>query len=101
MKPHEETWTTETAGAPSAPVLLIFVVGEDGMKRPFTGDERMKLAAQAPAMARLLLRLEWAASDETGDLICPSCGSSEHASGAKHEDNCELAKLLRDAGVVP
>lgn len=58
MKPHEETWVTEPTGTTYGPTLTLYVLGEDGMKRPFIGDERMRLAGQAPAMARLLLELK-------------------------------------------
>lgn len=52
MKPHEETWVAERLGSPTGPTAQIFVVGEDGVKRPFLGFERHQLAARAPFLAR-------------------------------------------------
>lgn len=55
MKPWEETWVVKVIGAPAMPTQQLFVQQPNGSVTPFDGAERMRLAAQAPAMARLLL----------------------------------------------
>ena len=61
--------------------------------------DRAKLAAQAPAMARLLLKHQWV-KDESGDgrRYCPACPMDEEQG---HYDNCEILAVLRAAGVLP
>lgn len=85
-RPHEETWVTMTMRGPNKDMSQIYVLGDDGMKRPFIGDERMRLAAQAPAMARELLALR--------ELLYRL--PTEHAIGMAGID-----KVLCDAGVLP
>lgn len=53
MKPHEEEWELNDYGG-----LIIWVNGEPGnstLVATFHDEARAKLAAQAPAMAKLLL----------------------------------------------
>ena len=52
------------------------------------------VAAQAPAMARLLLAMQWADGER---VACPSCGAWERDG---HTADCELAAVLRAAGVM-
>lgn len=59
---------------------------------------RAKLAAQAPAMARLLLKHQWASTVEDGPMVCPECSSGPIE---RHSEDCEIARVLRDAGVLP
>lgn len=93
-----ETWVTETnERGPYGPYLSLAVLGEDGLKRPWMGDERIKLAKCAPEMARLLLRLQ------RGVPIpgeCPCC-ENDIQGGQEHDADCDLARVLRDAGVMP
>jgi hypothetical protein len=59
-----------------------------------------KLAAAAPRMARLLLRLEEDAYADARE--CPFCIAPEGArrdTGLSHSDECELEKTLRAAGL--
>lgn len=59
-------------------------------------DARAQLAAQAPAMARLLMRLacEWPGTDGA----CQQCGSY---STQAHGRCCPIGDVLRAAGVAP
>ena len=118
-KPHEETWEATPILTKREPhwgikvgdevVLTVYAetclvqrhIDEAKEKMP----ARVRLAAQAPAMARLLLELEWAGSGfrDTGNVrttwkACPRC--FEHK-GTPHKEDCELATVLRAAGVLP
>lgn len=63
---------------------------------------RARLAAAAPAMARLLLELEWSAR-VAGFPACPSCEGVEPEVGSPWDDghavDCHLVAVLRLAGV--
>lgn len=101
MKPHEETWDPDDVVNMAAHVAY--------------SPERRRLAAQAPAMARLLLKLQWSGSAPGGDTECPSChadafvpvfSEGTHGRLVRHDDgthaaDCELAAVLRAAGVLP
>ncbi len=94
MKPHEETWSANVNGA-------AMVCNEDGHGQGvfmFDKDDhaRARLAAQAPAMARLLLEGQWNC-EERGDL-CQHCGRLKREG---HAPDCDLAVVLRAAGVLP
>lgn len=131
MKSHEETWTRPApdmtsayseefygTGARVATEPLLYLVGDshaddaDGLQRM---EARARLAAQAPAMARLLLDLQYAISDDdpTCREFCPSCQNRtvggeipgqvgrwivDH--GKEHAPHCALIAVLRDAGVI-
>ena len=61
--------------------------------------KRARLAAQAPAMARLLVRLQWSGRDgRDNDVACPVCGGWE--SIGDHEPDCDLVKVLKAVGVI-
>lgn len=90
-----ETWVTETnERGPYGPYLSLAVLGEDGLKRPWMGDERIKLAKCAPEMARLLL------AAQNGLRECLTC-DRDNPPNWEHDADCELARVLRDAGVMP
>lgn len=98
MKPHEETWRVDLSDSG-----VFRVDTTEGERVAIVGDsrERAKLAAQAPAMARLLLKLEWEAEDETGLLFCATCaGQPQDQGGSGHRKGCEWRAVLRDAGVI-
>lgn len=62
-----------------------------------------KLIAQAPAMARLLLSLEYTTPDVDDPYPgarCPHCGGFEQPGGSGHYPKCELRDVLRAAGVI-
>ena len=59
-----------------------------------TGEQRAKLASFAPEMANMLLLL--AGGD--GDPYCQGCGPLEHV--RQHKPDCDLWRLLVEAGVV-
>lgn len=64
-------------------------------------DARAKLAAQAPAMARLLRDLEWTGSLGQGSFGCTLCGvCADWNRDPEHREDCALAAVLRAAGVL-
>ena len=121
MKPHQETWRREH--------LLVVVDEGDGYDLgascfgsgalPFVNHDvdiaRLNLAAQAPAMARLLLECQYVEmSDERGgyEQRCAICLNREtlptDANGhvfikehlPQHAPDCALVAVLRAAGVL-
>lgn len=99
MKPHEETWTAELyegyEGDEYQPARIVRADGSDVLENFSQVDGAwmrpadLTLASQAPAMARLLLSIQW-----SGEEGCPDCGHS-----GQHHDKCDLVKVLRAAGV--
>lgn len=100
-KPHEETWTLQR---------YVIELGDTGRHigefvddldlgiadpNPGRDRDRAQLAAQAPAMARLLLRLvhEYPGTDGA----CMLCGSY---TTQPHGPKCEAGNVLRAAGVI-
>ena len=77
------------------------IVETDGGIYPPHGSE-IPLICQAPAMARLLLSLEW--SGTSGGMeeatCCPACLARPDL-GEAHNADCELVTVLRAAGVMP
>ena len=74
-------------------------------------EEQAKLEAQAHAMARLLLKLEWVRDTYEPGLSCPACEHrAPHDPGAfysekypeliGHKPSCELVRVLRDMGYL-
>ncbi len=105
MKPHEETWEVFEAnkGFPAFAARTRTIAEGAYEVRVFeslSGEdddiERAKLAAQAPAMARLLLKIEWNGGAQGDSGMCPSCFQFP----TKHAPDCELATVLRAAGVL-
>lgn len=97
-RPHEETWEAWPGGE-------VHVVR--GTALNFEAGERAPLAAQAPAMARLLLEREWSSDRSYGDY-CESCGVDwgvggrpPATPGVGHRDNCAWLTTMRAAGVLP
>ena len=120
MKPHEETWTLDVHGEQefSDRNLGAHVItpGGDGLfarNRAAVvedwdeGDKedvaRARLAAQAPAMARLLLQTMRAADPEGPPQahLCPFCLSWSVPEEREHHPECEAQAVLRAAGVLP
>lgn len=104
-KPHEETWEVFEAnkGFPGFAARIAEIADGAYELRVFqslSGEDddidRARLAAQAPAMARLLLEGQWIC-EERGDL-CRHCMKLEREG---HAPDCELATVLRAAGVLP
>jgi hypothetical protein len=88
-KPHEETWSAhKDCVVMTNGWRTIFVSHEDMGPEP--SRERAQLAAQAPAMARALLKVVGDAEDG---------GETLHALGYKTVD--EMRDVLRAAGVLP
>lgn len=87
MKPHEEEWSHHGSLRTDV-VHLTRVDGQGNTVSLGTVDSepRAKLAAQAPAMARLLLKLQ------SRDTCTCACGSVTEAQ--------ETETVLRDAGVL-
>lgn len=112
-RPHEETWAVDEV---NAEIVVIDPPPPPNHVNPIFRDidvsetTRPKLAAQAPAMARLLLGLQWSGENDgqTGPF-CPICGGGEpgkkhpdqrESDPVGHEPKCELAAVLRAAGVL-
>lgn len=103
-KPHEETWVACGGHRVETP---------DGKVEPTVNPPEREpaicaLISQAPAMARLLLRLEWSTfyTDSCNGPSglrcaghCPEC-DVERGADAQHKPDCELASVLRAAGVL-
>lgn len=94
-KPHEETWEALSGlGAegwvvePSTKTNVALVAIPD-----FTREARAKLIAQAPAMARLLLRFR--DDEEVADHVLSPAGSA-----VGDELWAELDAVLKAAGVI-
>lgn len=121
-EPWEEWWMTERTTED------VYVRHADGMRSTIFVSEgdctreaklqaeaRAKLAAMAPRMARLLLKLEWVdTSDGEYRERCPSCqccttlppvpgqaGIPFRPHPGEHAADCELVAVLRAAGVRP
>lgn len=99
MKPWEETWTDQR---------FVIELGDTGRRIGTFDDDlalgieeadpnrdraRARLAAQAPAMARLLLDL----AHHSDDDCCLRC---DHGRGMPHADDCSIGVVLRAAGVI-
>lgn len=90
MSPHEETWTVRENSDGQVFVMCgEQVIGEVDGDFPEPATCRAKLAAQAPAMARALLRV---IEDERRELS--SGGRTFLQAG-------DLEQILREAGVIP
>ena len=110
MSVWDETWTstndgggivTTIAGERGQAVMpaIFITVAPSPLCTRESQAERLHLAAQAPAMARLLLKLQWSGRDgRDNDAACPECGGWE--SIGDHEPDCELVKVLKAAGVI-
>ncbi len=104
-KPWDETWEYVSGGWP-------YDVCRKGTNEKIadvwaTGSEdshgTAELIAQAPAMARLLLKHEWVPHDESRDY-CVECGGTrpepDDAFSMGHVKGCTLAAVLRLLGVA-
>lgn len=102
MKVWEETWEADEDRVwdPKERVTIAF--------GPMAEDAA-KLCAAAPEMARLLLKLEWRGAYQVGigdgcDSCCPDCEMPApilvHEKSHLHAPDCELAAVLRKAGVL-
>lgn len=105
MKPYEETWVADE-NHPNIVNILDPATGEEiaelcesAVEEPpvfrLAEGGRARLAAQAPAMARLLLAGQWIC-EERGDM----CRHCEKLESEGHAPDCELATVLRFAGVL-
>ncbi len=109
-KPHEETWSAVSMTLRGEPRSGIAVEPDKAVlwfsaetysiqgaidKAAASMPGRAALAAQAPAMARLLLEGQWIC-EERGDL-CRHCGRLQPEG---HAPDCELAIVLRAARVL-
>ena len=90
MKPHEETW--EFWEDPETGEGFLFVIDAEGKRKcwPVHGmNDRNRLTAQAPAMARALKE----ALVTVHDSFCE---------GSTHDEQCEdIRAILKAAGVEP
>lgn len=108
MKPHEETWEALAFSVECKNSLGQNVAWARFDFDPATiweSEARAKLAAQAPAMARLLLELLKGVSGQMESEWCPVCYAGIPGMGKLerkgHKPDCALVSVLRDAGVIP
>lgn len=105
-RPHEETWIADT-DLPVKMVLLsddldeVVAEVDAAHATPAANRDRTRLIAQAPAMARLLLAGQWSGEDRGQGYTRPVCEHCGHGREEGHDDACELATVLRAAGVLP
>ena len=118
-RPIDETWSCDGGCIDMDAPSVVHRIGSFGQSSAVQAETdrneaRARLAAQAPAMARLLVDLEWGADicigyDNITALGCPSCGGLQHDPGNRadfdhqtvgHDPDCELVAVLRAAGVV-
>ena len=111
MKPHEEAWTWHQddpvvpcnervqghSGAVCFPKGRMAICFDPANYTRREGQARGRLAAHAPAMARLLLeRVDNSDSGrDDAHFYCGWCGR-----GGSHRDDCRLIAVLKAAGVV-
>ena len=110
-RPWEETWRWDEKRSmvlsdyehPTDEDGGIIVRTDSGCYPPYHGGRR-DLLVQAPAMARLLLELQWSGSEDGFIGSCPSCrrypSPNDTAPWPLHAPDCELVKVLRAAGVI-
>jgi hypothetical protein len=105
---HEETWWSQRETVVlvdedrrERKQVVLYTTGCVEIARAYPYGEtaertlaRMRLAAKAPEMVRMLLALEGAGSDATH--WCPACGKTQTEG---HHARCGLDALLREAGV--
>lgn len=94
-RPWEETWSFADRGMNPAAGARLYSDNHDEEWATTWGEEsrdRAKLAAQAPAMARLLL------SDSMWHHAeCVACYGHRHQGG--HEPDCAIVAVLKAAGI--
>lgn len=61
---------------------------------------RARLAAQAPAMARMLLEHQWVSQEGDRGYLAPACPQCEEYQSNGHRSDCALVAVLRAAGVI-
>ncbi len=119
-KPHEETWCAELHGNAcecSSRVCLEGAAGDDAALffsndggRAYAQHGRLRLAAAAPEMARLLLELEWVTDSNSNgprEEWCPWCDHRrgytplpEESLDREHLSGCLWLAVMRKAGVI-
>lgn len=104
MRPHEETWEAIFPYEdPDGGTWEVVIAGTETLRADVVYEHDARLMAQAPAMARLLLSLQWVGTHwdrSGGTACCPSCRANRGRGGveSKHAADCELAAVLRAAG---
>ncbi len=97
-KPHEEAWTDDL-GDLSNGTFPFFEMGSchDGKA---AHQARVRLAVQAPSMARLLLDIQWAGRAGPAGDVDGGCPASQRERPEEHAPDCAIATVLRAAGVI-
>lgn len=103
-KPWEETWAPGNGVLHTGTTRIAVFEPVDRAEVSVEQKARARLAAQAPAMARLLMALEWGGSGfrDEGNVrrywrACPTCFAHR---GTPHTADCVLVAVLRAAGVI-
>lgn len=108
MKPHEEQgWRANDRHVDSGDRDE---VAECHCRQPTSADPASSveyakrtalLIAAAPAMARLLLKMQWLSQEAEDGSLPPQCMLCEaYEESTDHAPDCELMAVLRKAGVV-
>ena len=98
MRPYEETWSAKEVVVARDDGKWIARFSPSPGESPDVEAARAQLAAQAPAMARLLLEMEWAANLGHNTYGCALC---QRDPSAGHDPDCALVAILSAAGMLP
>jgi hypothetical protein len=92
-----ETWEAAPAGSEG---LRLEMILPGGCRDTTFGDDRIRLAAQAPAMARLLWEI-MSIADEENERGEPALGD-DHKAAVEYllEVSDHIRAILREAGVI-
>ena len=106
MKPWEKVWTARPAYG--GWVLVNGTYPNEVPDAVEMGEADARLCAAAPAMARLLVELEWDEKEDSAGnhthTECNICGGlmpdGYYKNATGHSPDCGLVRTLRAAGVI-
>lgn len=105
-KPWEEAWVANHGSIYIEDIEIVEVVPDGNRDRRIA---RAKLAAQAPAMAKFIMDLEWFSQDTDEGSLPSRCTSCEvyadwdhitRKTRGVHKPDCEWLKLMKATGIV-
>lgn len=100
MNTHEETWVSDNLS------INVTRIGADNREvigaavGLMTNPSAATLAARAPEMARLLLRIGLGVGGDEEDPLCGCCRRPVNGTWREHAPACALVNILRTAGVL-